>query len=77
MTTAAEANALTYTVTLAAAGFRGRKASYRVAVAATEADCALDARTVAGKAAGVRVQYVKGTQNEATLVALRMMQGKK
>lgn len=67
---------MTYTITIASPGFRNQKAKFRVAIAATEADCALDARTRAGKAAGVRVQYVTGTQNDATLAAIRMLQGR-
>ena len=49
-----------------------QRMTYRVAVAPTEAALKLDARTAEGKAAGLIVQYVKGSRAAADAAAWQM-----
>ena len=51
-------------ITLAQPGFSNRRAKWRVAVGSADA-LNLDARTRAAKSAGLVVEYVRGTRDDA------------
>ena len=55
-------------ITLAQPGFANRRAKWRVAIGTAET-VMLDARTTEAKRAGVRVEYVRGTREDAERTA--------
>jgi hypothetical protein len=64
------------TITCAQGGFSGRRAKWRVAAATSEGLLTLDARSAQARAAiasgDLRVTYLRGTRQEAAVVALEM-----
>lgn len=52
-------------ITLAQPGFTGRRAKWRVCVGPSASACMLNASSREGRAAGLLVEYVRGSQAQA------------